>query len=48
MGNGNRDRVRGRGGPPRNETIYAEVKGRTNSRPGAGLDAPRNLLLRGS
>src|SRR5918995_6693752 len=30
----------------RNETIYAEVKGRTNSRPGAGLDTLFGQLLR--
>ncbi len=29
-----------------NETIYAEVKGRTNSRPGAGLDTLYGQLLR--
>jgi len=29
-----------------NETIYAEVKGRTKSRPGAGLDALYGQLLR--
>ena len=28
-----------------NETIYAEVKGRTNSRPGAGLDTLYGQLL---
>src|SRR5947199_1692818 len=28
------------------ETIYAEVKGRTNSRPGAGLDTLYGQLLR--
>ncbi len=29
-----------------NETIYAEVKGRTKSRPGAGLDTLYGQLLR--
>jgi hypothetical protein len=29
-----------------NETIYAEIKGRTNSRPGAGLDTLYDQLLR--
>ena len=29
-----------------NETIYAEVKGRTNSRPGAGVDTLYGQLLR--
>ena len=29
-----------------NETIYAEVKGRTNGRPGAGLDTLYGQLLR--
>ena len=29
-----------------NETIYAEVKGRTTSRPGAGLDTLYGQLLR--
>jgi hypothetical protein len=29
-----------------NETIYAEVKGRTKSRPGGGLDALYGQLLR--
>ena len=29
-----------------NETIYAEVKGRTNNRPGAGLDTLYGQLLR--
>jgi hypothetical protein len=29
-----------------NETIYAEVKGRTDSRPGAGLDTLYGQLLR--
>jgi len=29
-----------------NETIYAEVKGRTNSRPGAGLDTLYGQLLK--
>jgi hypothetical protein len=46
MGNGNRDRVRGRGGPPRQRNHLAEVKSRTNNRPGAGLDTLYGQLLR--
>src|SRR3954466_753638 len=46
MGNRNRDRfvdvVAHRG----HETIYAEVKGRTRGRPGAGLDTLYGQLLR--
>src|SRR4051794_11877692 len=46
MGNGNRDSVRRRGGPPRQRNIYAEVKGRTKSRPGEELDKLYGQLLR--
>jgi hypothetical protein len=46
MGNGNRDRVRGRSRPRGDKAIYAEVKGRTKARPGAGLDTLYGQLLR--